>query len=384
MARIRASLVSFALPPLCALFAIACGGADSSLFDPTGPGASTTAGPNNGTGSFANGPTSLAAACVTSATSATLAPVNLVLMYDRSGSMGDPSEGFDPSLKWIPVGSGMKSFFADPGSSGMNASLQFFPLGADVAAMCAAPYGTPEVAMTPLTSAAALSAAIDRTSPGGGTPTLPALEGAIRYAGTVAAARPTDKTVIVLVTDGEPGYRIDGQNVTGCADNDVAHVALAARAAFAGAPSIPTYVIGVGPSLQNLNAIAAAGGTSQAIMVSVSDPSQTKAIFEKSLETIRAETLSCDLPMPAPPSGEQLDVSAVNVAFTSGAGAETILTYDAACGGQAGASGAGWHYDDVASPTKISLCPASCSAAQADRAGKLTIAFGCLTKGNVK
>jgi hypothetical protein len=383
MPRRRSTLVSLAVSSFVALAAVACGGASPSVFDadPSGDanGNGTNPGPNNGDGAFNNDPASTTAACVTSATNAALTPANLVFMYDRSGSMGATSEGFDPALKWIPVGNGMTSFFTDPGSAGMNASLQFFPLGADVAAMCAAPYGTPEVAMTPLTSSSALVDAIARTSPGGGTPTLPALEGAIAYAKQVAAQRAKEKTFVVLVTDGEPGYRIDGKNVTGCTDNDIAHVAAAAKAAFNGTPSIPTYVIGVGPSLQNLNAVAEAGGTSQAIMVSVSDPAQTKALFQKSLEGIRAETLSCSLPLPAPPDGKQLDTHAVNVGFTNGGGTETVLSYDGTC-----KSGAGWHYDNLAAPTKIDLCPTSCTVAQADRAGKLTIAFGCLTKGDVR
>jgi hypothetical protein len=383
MTRNRSPRVLLVLPSVAVLAALgvaACGGADASYFDTSPSGATTaTPGPDNRDGTLQGGPASTTDACVSSATNAALTPANLVFMYDRSGSMGATTEGFDPSVKWIPVGSGMKAFFTDPGSAGINASLQFFPLGADVAAMCAADYGTPEVTMTALSNAAALVAAIDAPSPRGGTPTLPALEGAIHYAGTIAAARPADKTVIVLVTDGEPGYRINGQNVTGCTDNDVAHVAAAARAAFTATPSIPTYVIGVGASLQNLNAIAAAGGTGQATMVSVTDPAVTRASFQKSLDAIRAQTLSCDLALPAPPDGKTLNVNAVNVAFTSGAGVETILAYDAGC-----ASGAGWHYDDVAAPTKIELCPAACSTAQADRAGKLQIALGCVTKGDVK
>ena len=48
--------------------------------------------------------------------------------FDKSGSMGDTATGFDPALKWTPVGTGMKEFFADPYSKTLRASLQFFPL----------------------------------------------------------------------------------------------------------------------------------------------------------------------------------------------------------------------------------------------------------------
>ena len=79
------------------------------------------------------------AACVTAMRSASLPPVNLVMMIDKSGSMGNPAEGGDPTVKWMPVNAGLKSFFGDARSAGYNASLQFFPAPGDVAATCAAP-----------------------------------------------------------------------------------------------------------------------------------------------------------------------------------------------------------------------------------------------------
>ena len=313
-------------------------------------------------------------ACAKSTSSAELTPVNLVLMYDKSGSMGAEAEGFDPALKWIPVGTGMKAFLADPGSRGLDASLQFFPLGANVDEACAAPYATPQVPLTPLVDSAAFIAAIDGTAPSGGTPTLPALQGAITYAQKTAQEKPAAKTAVVLITDGVPGYRINGQNVTGCANNDIAHVSALAKSAFEATPAIRTYVIGVGPSLDNLNSIAAAGGTGEAIMVSVSDPSQTKTDFESALGVVRAATLSCDFAFPAPPDGSTLDVNAVNVLFSSGGGADQVVARNADCAG-----GTGWRYDNPNAPTRIQLCPTSCATAQGDRNGKITVLFGCTT-----
>src|SRR5262249_35072663 len=162
---------------------------------------------------------------------------------------------------------GMKAFFTDPASGGYNASLQFFPLPGDVEATCKADYTTPQVPLTPLTTATPLVTALDTAKPWGGTPTLPALKGAIAYAQNLNKTKPDEKAVVVLVTDGEPGMLIDGQFVPGCADNDVQHVVDAAKAAHAAAPSLNTYVIGVGPSLDKLNAVAAAGGTGQAFMI---------------------------------------------------------------------------------------------------------------------
>ena len=109
---------------------------------------------------------------------------------------------------------------------------------------------------------------------------------------------------------------INGKFQAGCPNNDVAHVAAAAQAAYKGSPSIATYVIGVGPALDNLNTIAAAGGTGAASMVSVDNPTKTAETFQEALDKIRGQVLSCDFAMPKPPEGKALDIEAVNVAIT--------------------------------------------------------------------
>jgi len=104
----------------------ACGSSnEEALFgNPTEPGR----GPDGPSGSFSSDPVGTNAACVTDVQPASLPPVNLVIMYDKSGSMGDnKNSSFDPNLKWNPVNAGMKGFFADKYSSTLRASLQFFP-----------------------------------------------------------------------------------------------------------------------------------------------------------------------------------------------------------------------------------------------------------------
>jgi hypothetical protein len=206
----------------------ACSGSSGNVF-PGGPYASDAGAPsvsNSGDdgGLFGIGPQGTSSPCVTSTAQAQLADADLVVMLDRSGSMGDPNEGFDPKLKWIPVTTALKAFFTDPNSAGLASSLQFFPQGTDVASVCAYPYGTPLVALTPLTSATPLVGAIAATTPAGGTPTLPALQGAVAYAQQVATAHPQDKTVVVLATDGDPGFGINGQFAEGCVIVDPAAV----------------------------------------------------------------------------------------------------------------------------------------------------------------
>lgn len=358
-----------------ALSAVACASEGSEFGDRSGDGAAVSQGQLPEIG-----PSGTASACVTEVASAELAPTNLVFVYDKSGSMGDASTGFDPAQRWIPVGAGLKHFFADPYSRTLRASLQFFPQSDDtVETACGHPYAKPVVPLSPASDPKFVDA-IDRTKPSGGTPTLPALIGAISQAREVAASRPDDKTAIVLVTDGEPGFWDPKTNaqVPGCVDNDVAHVAAAARSAFEGSPSIATYVVGVGPKLESLNAVAAAGGTGAAIMVDVDEPGRTTTAIMSALTGIRRRAVACDFSVPPPPAGQQLDPYAVNVVLGS-AGAERVLGYSKGC-----TSVDGWQYDDVHAPRRISLCAGACATATLEAEGKVSIAFGCKTKTEVR
>jgi len=158
-------LASRAFTLVCIAALAACGGSDASQFgDPNDPNSGGLGGAGGG---FSTDPVGTNAACVTDMKNATLPAVNLVIMYDKSGSMGDPAEGGDPNVKWIPVNAGMKAFFGDPRSTGYNASLQFFPAPGNVSATCGADYEYPLVPLTPLVKNASLAQALDGASPQG-------------------------------------------------------------------------------------------------------------------------------------------------------------------------------------------------------------------------
>lgn len=320
-------------------------------------------------------------ACAVDTQLAALSPLNIVFVYDKSGSMGNPNDGFDPAARWNPMQTGMLAFFSDPSSSSINAALSFFPVNGDLTTACSGPYDNPQgatphgLALTPLNTDQGRNAFVtllQNTTPQGGTPTLPALQGGIKLAQKIASDQPGAKTVVVLVTDGEPGFFVEGQVVSGCADNDVAHVAQIAADALAGTPSIQTYVVGIGPSLDSLQAIAQAGGTVEATIMSDADPAATSKIFHDTLAAIRTETFSCDFPMPKPPPGQTLD--SVNVAFNSSLGGQATIPRNDSC-----APGGGWHYDVPGAPTKVVLCQDSCSQIQGDTKGQLSVVFGCAT-----
>ena len=302
-------------------------------------------------------------ACATASASVAAPPVHLVFMIDRSGSMGNSKQaGQNLEVRWKPVVSGLDAFFADDANGNVSASIAFFSQGGnDETIECSAnTYKTPAVSMRKLPDASAFSSALAGQSPGGGTPTKPALQGAIAYAQQVKASLPAgEKVAIVLATDGDPN------DCSSTAEN-VADVAATVKA------DIPTYVIGVGPDTTKLDTIANGGGTGKAIMIPTNDPSQVSADLRNAVGQIKAQQLGCNYPLPAPPSGQTLDVNAVNVDYTPAGGKSQTLAYSADC-----SNPKGWHYDNAAAPKEVIMCNASCDTLKADHGGKIEIVFGC-------
>lgn len=89
------------------------------------------------------------------------------------------------------------------------------------------------------------------------------------------------------------------------------------------------------------------------------------------LNAIRGSVLSCEHAMPPDPPGKKLDPYAVTLQYTPTGGTPTALPHDATC------AGPGWHYDDLANPTKVILCPATCSTIMADAKGQVELLVGC-------
>jgi len=209
--------------------------------------------------------------------------------------------------------------------------------------------------------------------PDGLTPTSAALGGALARAKTYASANPNHRVVVVLATDGFP---------TECAPTDIPSIATMASNAQKGMPSIATFVIGVfaaeeaAAAQQNLSALAVAGGTKQAFIVSTGQ--DVTAGFLAALNTIRTNALSCEYAIPRPEAG-QLDYGLVNVLFTSAPGQTSTIGYaGAACSGKGG-----WIYDvnpSTGTPSKIVICDATCDSFKAAGSqAQVSIQLGCKT-----
>jgi hypothetical protein len=251
---------------------------------------------------------------------------------------------------------------------------------ADPDSCTAADYAKPTVQIGQLPGASAqLSTQLSWVKPIGATPTSAALQGAIDYAKSYAMPRPTHTVAVVLATDGLP---------TECAPTDINNIAAIAAKGLAGTPSIKTFVIGVfAPSETsaptNLNKIAAAGGTTKAYMV---DTTQNVAqAFFDALNAVRATKLACEYEIPPPPEDAgTLDFDRVNVEYTK-SGTTTPVTIPYVPTGVAGcdATTGGWYYDADPTkggvPTKIVMCPSTCTTFQQDTGGQIDIRLGCKT-----
>ena len=350
---------------------------------------------------------------------ANLTPVDVVIMLDQSGSMVSPVGN---TTIWQLVTGAITDFVNAPSSADLGVGLQYFPLpdgACDACATCFSPnlqltdtstnqcccsyttgqacaladgapcpsggvcfqgscysgganatctasdYGDLEVAID-LVSAnqGAIIASLGNHGPRGLTPTAPALTGAIEAASAYATAHADHVVAVVLATDGVP---------TECSPTLVADIAAVAATAAAATPPVLTFVIGIG-NVSALNAIASAGGTNQAYLVTPG--ANAGQAFLDALDAIHGSLLACEFDIPVPSVGP-FDPALVNVEFTVGGQTQSFgqVTNAGACG-----PSGGWYYDDPNNPTKIVLCATSCDLVKSYTTGAaLHIVLGCPT-----
>ncbi len=101
-------------------------------------------------------------------------------------------------------------------------------------------------------SVPAIEAQIASVTPANNTPTAQSIAAATTYLKTVSDSNPK---YILLSTDGEPNCASGGNTTTTNVPATIDAIAAAKSAGF------PVYVIGIGPSVGNLDDFAAAGGT---------------------------------------------------------------------------------------------------------------------------
>jgi|SRR5580704_9938552 hypothetical protein len=322
-------------------------------------GFSGSGGDDASSGVFAGddgGGIALSSACAYSVSKGAQQALDVYIMLDQSLSMLGP--------KWTGVTGAINSFVAQP-LTGVSVGIQYFAL--NLLDCTAADYAVPEVEIAPLPGVASkITQSLSQHTPSTVTPTVAAEQGAVQHAQDWSKAHSGDVVIVILATDGDP----DSCNIL---PDPLTPVEQVASAGFMGTPKIATFVIGVGSDTTNLNAIAAAGGTSSAYIVDTSMAVDTQ--FLAALNKIRGSALGCNYKIPAPQAGSTTDFSKVNVQFSSG-GKKTIfpqVASKAACP----SSGNAWYYDNAANPTQIILCTATCGAINVG--GEIDVLTGCDT-----
>lgn len=292
--------------------------------------------------------------CVSTSASAERVQLDMIFLIDRSGSMS--------GAKWNGTKSALTKFFNDSASAKIGAGLSMFP-NAKADPCIFQDYAQLNVPIDVLPdNAFALTNALPADATGPSTPTWGALKGTLLAATAFQDANPKHKVVVVLATDGDPNA---------CGSTTIEDIAALAKGAR-NYNGVLTYVIGVAGSIvENLNKIAEAGGT-----VAAYDITKDINDFSEKMEEIRGAALACEFELPDPPNGEELDPEKVNFSYTpKGMGQPKILLRAdnlEDCNGQPG-----WYYDNNVLPTKIVLCPASCTTVQADTNAKVEALFGC-------
>ena len=350
--------VPLALAALAPFACAAGGGASDTQGNSSGQGA------NNGSSSASGlDPNS---ACAKATDEAKDIPVNMYIMFDKSGSMAGSI--------WSNTTSALQSFFIDPSSAGLRVALRFFPdddcnTSCNNVQACA----TPKVPLGELTELSAptdaheqalLDAFVD-VVPSGGTPMSLALDGALRWARSVVDKAPNEKAVVVFVTDGEP---------TDCNEDPSYLFGIAAKAL--NEQGIITFAVGLeGAKESVVNGIAHAGGSENGIFVGSSNAEQE---LLAALNGIRDAQVACEFQMPESNNGQPVNPAQINVLYTMGGTTEQIPIGQVPGADSCGPKAA-WYYDTPSNPTKIILCPSTCNAVQQDTAAKIEILVGCST-----
>ncbi|HEY3806920.1 MAG TPA: vWA domain-containing protein [Kofleriaceae bacterium] len=356
----------------------------------------------NGGGDAGN---NIGSSCASDTITAQQIPLDIYIELDQSSSMSDDN-------KWSSVTSAIGQFVGQSGLDGVSIGLGYFAVqappptcstltcttntdcGSAACGPCftlgsgageclgayeallggadscsAADYETPAVEFAPLPGVAgAITSSMTQHSPTTGTPTVQALTGALAHATSWANQHAGDAVVVVLATDGEPD--------DSCTPEDVPGVEAVATMGYAASPSIPTFVIGVGDDLSDLDGIAAAGGTGSAFLVDTN--ANVLQQFLDAMNAIRHSVLGCTYQIPVPSSGMP-DYQEVNVVYTPGGGGMPETIPNVADAAHCPASGNAWYYNNAANPTQIILCSATCGVVTADTAGSVGIQLGCST-----
>jgi len=283
-------------------------------------------------------------------------PADVLLVQDASGSMtwsiaqdcdcqGSRNSSTPPCQdrtncvdRWSTLKSAVSA--AVTANNGINWGLELFADPKDQSSQQCSVAAIPQVPIGNNT-AAAIQQVLASVTPKSSTPTASAIKNATTYLKTVSDS---NKKAILLATDGEPNCGGGQSNITDL-PNTLAAIKAAADAGF------PVYVVGIGPSVGNLDSMAQNGGTST--YYPASSPQQ----LNDALAAISKVVASCSFTSTTPPP----DLSLVYVYVD-----KQIVPKDASNGWAFGADN-----------STIVLHGSVCDAVMAGTSKLVEIVFGC-------
>jgi hypothetical protein len=330
-------------------------------------------------------------ACAQSSDVADALPSILELVVDTSGSMDWPP-GWAPkspddskpagATKWeITRDALLAAVAALPGDVALG--VNFYPNTEQTPDSCLLNLvSLPVGLLGDKTSDArsAWAAAVGNVVPEGATPT----EGAYRFGTTLLSKSPLPgNKFILLITDGTPTCTLDCE----CTEDNlpVDSQPLLEQVAKNLTKGVRTFVIGSPGSEQTrdvLSQIATEGGTAKPgcsddgpvyCHFDMTTEPDLAAGLERALAQIALSLRSCEYSIPAPPAGQKLDASLVNVLYTPAGGATETIGRDPSVSD----CNEGWQYS--ADGKKIVLCGAACDRVSSTQSGQVEILFGCDT-----
>ena len=104
------------------------------------------------------------------------------------------------------------------------------------------------------------------------------------------------------------------------------------------------------------------------------DPAASQSALLAQIKEIQANEVVCDMPIPSPPDGAELNTNKVNVRISIDGDTVDLLN-DEDC-----ASSEGWRYDDPDEPSIIELCEDTCELLQSEQDVEINVVFGCDTR----
>ncbi len=383
-------------------------GGGGVLFGSGGQGASagSGAGAVAGNGSLADG--GLAdlrnAACAKDSAATEALPSVIEFVIDTSGSMNDKAPGTNQS-KWTVTRNALRTAMdALPPTTAVGAL--YFPAMDTTASTPAGDMTDPprdpsacvnmsgDVPIAPLGAAGsmqrtAITDSLNAARPAGGTPTDDAY--VLATTALKAATFPGNR-YLVLITDGQPTF-LSGCRGTGNTSDAVDPRPIIADVTTAMSAGLKTFIIGSPGSEQVgvpifadartwLSMAAQAGGTATPgcnnngpnfCHFDMTQTTNFAMALQTALTQIVGAVLSCEYPLPAPPSGSQIDPSKVNVVLSLPGKAPTLISQ-----APPGACTTGWQYS--ADGANIDFCPDTCTELKTAVTPTLEILFGCTTQ----